>query len=292
MNTHDSIIGFIGLGVMGFPMAGHLARAGYKLKVYNRSAEKLARWQSTYQDCPNAQACSQLDALNSADIIITCVSDGPDVQAIHNILLPLIKPNTLFIDHSTISAEIAQQLYARCQQYQAQFIDAPLSGGQPGAEKGCLTIMCGGDAPVFARAQPVLTHYAKKMALLGGSGCGQLTKMVNQICIGGLIQGLAEGIHFAQKAGLDVEQVIDVIRQGAAQSWQMENRYKTMLANQYEHGFAVNLMRKDFNICLTEAKKIGAQLPITQIVDQFYAEIQANGGGHWDTSSLLTRLQK
>ncbi len=272
-------------------MAGHLARAGYNIKVYNRSTEKLTRWQSTYQDCPSAQICNQLAELSSADIIITCVSDGPDVQAIHEILLPLIKPNTLFIDHSTTSAEIAQQLYARCQQHQAHFIDAPLSGGQQGAEKGCLTIMCGGDPQAFSRAQPMLTHYAKKVALLGSSGCGQLTKMVNQICIGGLIQGLAEAIHFAQQAGLEVEQVIDVIRQGAAQSWQMENRYQTMIADQYEHGFAVNLMRKDFNICLNEARKLGIQLPVTALVDQFYAEVQAQGGGHWDTSSLLKRLR-
>ena len=283
-------IGFIGLGVMGFPIAGHLARAGYDIKIYNRSAEKLIHWQSVYQNYSNAQVCTQLLELRSAHIITTCVSDGPDVQEIHEALLPLIQPHTLFIDHSTTSAEVAQQLYANCQKYQAHFIDAPLSGGQSGAEKGALTIMCGGEAETFTTAQQILNHYAKKTALLGGPGCGQLTKMVNQICIGGLLQGLAEGIHFAQQAGLDVTKVIDVIRQGAAQSWQMENRYQTMIANQYTHGFAVNLMRKDFNICLNEARKLGVQLPVTALVDQFYAEIQAKKGGHLDTSSLLTRL--
>ncbi len=284
-------IAFIGLGVMGAPMAGHLSTAGHRLSVYNRGTEKTEKWLASYA---GQAASTPAQAAKGADIVLACVGNDADVRAVtlgDEGAFSTIKDGAVFIDHTTTSASLARELAAEAAGSNFAFLDAPVSGGQAGAENGTLTIMLGGEQPAFKRVEQVLCCYAQKMQLMGPAGSGQLTKMVNQICIAGLLQGLAEGINFAQLAGLDVAQVIDVISKGAAQSWQMDNRWQTMLDGHYEHGFAVDWMRKDLGIVFDEAQRIDAELPVTNQVDQFYADVQSAGGGRWDTSSLLKRLQ-
>jgi len=283
-------IAFIGLGVMGYPMAGWLSNSGHRVTVYNRTTEVAERWLSQYSG-ELAQTPQQAAAV--ADIIFTCVGNDNDVSQVvlgDQGVMAGIKAGAVLIDHTTTSAELARQIGGICQAANCRFIDAPVSGGQQGAEDGQLTVMCGGDPKCFAEIEPLLSCYAKAAQIMGPIGSGQLCKMVNQICIAGLVQGLAEGLNFARRAGLDAHQVVEVISRGAAQSWQMENRYKTMLAGEYEHGFAVEWMRKDLAYALAEADNNGAELPVTQLVDQFYAEVQELGGNRWDTSSLLARL--
>ena len=283
-------IAFIGLGVMGFPMAGHLSNAGFDICVFNRTAAKAEEWLKHYK---GTSASTPAAAATDADLVFTCVGNDQDLyEVVFGIdgIAQNLRQSSILIDHTTASAEMARALSVKLKELGAGFIDAPVSGGQQGAENGQLTIMCGGHQEHFNKAQPVMNHYAKQTTLMGECGAGQLTKMVNQICIAGLVQSLAEGVQFAQKAGLDVEQVFDVIGKGAAQSWQMDNRHKTMNQDHYEHGFAVDWMRKDLDICLQEAKKNGSHLPIAALVDQFYSEVQKMGGGRWDTSSLLRRL--
>ena len=285
-------VAFLGLGVMGFPMAGHLQKAGFEVTVYNRCADKAARWLKQYD---GKSAATPKAAAANADLVMACVGNDNDLRAVclgDEGAFAGMKPGAIFVDHTTASAEVARELYAIAKTKELGFLDAPISGGQAGAENGVLTIMVGGDSEIYQRAEPVLQHYARSVRRMGESGAGQTTKMVNQICIAGLVQGLAEGLHFAEQAGLDAHAVIDVISKGAAQSWQMENRFETMLAGEYNHGFAVDWMRKDLGICLDEAKRNGASLPITALVDQFYAEVQKMGGSRWDTSSLLARLKK
>ena len=285
-------IAFIGLGVMGFPMAGHLANAGHSVTVFNRSTKKAQRWQDTYQ---GKIASTPAQAAAEADYIFTCVGNDDDLREVtigENGAFELVKAGAVFIDNTTTSAIVARELSAIAEDKDFAFLDAPVSGGQAGAENGKLTVMIGGDESAFERAQPVIESYAANIKLLGPSGYGQLTKMVNQICIAGLVQALSEGIHFAKQAGLDVEKVIGVISKGAAQSWQMENRYKTMMNNEFEFGFAIDWMRKDLGIAMEEAAKNGATLPMTQIVDEYYAEVQEIGGNRWDTSSLLALLEQ
>lgn len=285
-------IAFIGLGVMGYPMAGHLASAGFKVTAYNRTKEKAEHWQSLHS---GNIASSPAEAARGADVVFACVGQDRDVREIcygDSGILAAMKEGGVFVDHTTASASLAQEIDQACQAKNLFFMDAPVSGGQRGAETGNLTIMCGGEISVFERIQPVIMTYAKTAKLIGPVGSGQLCKMVNQICIAGIVQGLAEGLHFAQQAGLEAEQVIEIISTGAAQSWQMENRYLTMLDGDYDHGFAVDWMRKDLGIVLDAARANGAQLPVTALVDQFYSDIQAQGGGRWDTSSLLSRLVK
>lgn len=284
-------IGFIGLGTMGYPMAGHLAQHGHTITVYNRTISKAEQW---VKDYGHQLASTPQAAAEQTDIVFTCVGNDNDLRAVvlgENGLIHGLKTGSVLVDHSTVSAEVSRELAMLLADKGVDFVDAPVSGGQQGAHKGQLSIMCGANAIVFARIEPVLVAYGKSITLMGDIGSGQLTKMVNQICFAGLIQALAEGINFAQKSGLDVEKALNVISHGAASSWQMVNRYPTMLQNEYNHGFAVDWMRKDLAICLAEAAKNGAQLPITALVNQFYADIQALGGGRWDTSSLLVRLQ-
>ncbi len=285
-------LAFIGLGTMGYPMAGHLARAGHDVTVYNRTRSRAIAWQAEHG---GRLAESPAAAAAGAELVFTCVGNDDDLRAVvlgeHGIAAAL-PADAVLVDHSTVSADIARELAARLGNSGRHFLDAPVSGGQQGAQNGQLTIMCGGDAAVFSRCEPVLRHYARAVTHMGAAGAGQLTKMVNQICVAGLVQALAEGIAFAEKAGLDGQQVMSAISQGAASSWQMVNRHQTMLAGQYEHGFAVDWMRKDLALCQEEARRIGASLPVTALVDQFYAEVQAMGGGRWDTSSLLARLRK
>jgi len=283
---------FIGLGVMGYPMAGHIANAGHSVTVYNRTAEKAARWSDTYT---GKTAATPAEAAKDADFIFTCVGNDDDLRAVtigDQGAFQSVKPGAVFIDNTTTSAIVARELSAIADEKGFAFIDAPVSGGQAGAENGKLTVMCGGDEAAFAKAMPVIESFAASVKLLGPSGYGQLTKMVNQICIAGLVQALSEGIHFAKRADLDVEKVIDVISKGAAQSWQMENRYLTMMNNEFEFGFAVDWMRKDLGNAMEEAGKNGATLPITRIVDGYYEEVQKMGGNRWDTSSLIARLEK
>jgi len=285
-------VAFIGLGVMGFPMAGHLSRAGLEVAVFNRTAARAGAWAHDFR---GRVASSPADAAAGAELVLACVGRDADVREIalgRAGALPAMAAGAIFVDHTTASAELARELDARCREFGLGFLDAPVSGGEQGAKQGRLTVMCGGDAETFRRAEPVLAHYARAVRLLGPAGSGQLCKMVNQICIAGIVQGLAEGIHFALRAGLDAEAVIAVISQGAAQSWQMENRHATMIRGEYCHGFAVDWMRKDLEILLAEARRNGARLPVAALVDQFYADIQAAGGGRWDTSSLLTRLEE
>lgn len=286
-------VAFIGLGVMGFPMAGHLSqKGGHDVTVYNRTGEKAAAWVSKFGG--NA-AETPAEAARDADFVFTCVGNDDDLRSVttgENGALATMKPGAILIDNTTASAEVARELAKAASGKGCGFIDAPVSGGQAGAENGVLTVMCGGDEETFAKARPVIDAYARMVGLMGPVGSGQLTKMVNQICIAGLVQGLSEAIHFGQKAGLDIEKVVDVISKGAAGSWQMENRHKTMNAGKYDFGFAVDWMRKDLDIVLTEAKQNGATLPVTALVDQFYAEVQKMGGNRWDTSSLLARLNK
>jgi len=285
-------LAFLGLGVMGFPMAGHLARAGHDMTVYNRSAAKAQQWVATHG---GRSAATPAQAAKDAQIVMMCVGNDDDVRAVamgaDGALAGMSKGSTL-VDHTTASAEVAREVFDAAKSRGVAFLDAPVSGGQAGAENGKLTIMVGGDAAVFASAQDVLATYARAVTLMGGPGAGQLTKMVNQICIAGLVEALSEGVHFAMKAGLDPQLVLDVISKGAAQSWQMENRGKTMVADKFDFGFAVDWMRKDLAICLTEARRNGAMLPVTAIVDQLYAQVQARGGGRWDTSSLVRLLNK
>ncbi len=286
-------VAFLGLGVMGYPMAGHLKnKGGHDVTVYNRTAAKSEKWVGQYG---GRMAATPKAAAEGQDFVFCCVGNDNDLRqvtlgpdgAYHG-----VKKGAAFIDHTTASAEIARELHAEGQKRGFDFVDAPVSGGQAGAENGVLTVMCGGDAEPYARAEKVISAYARMCKLLGGPGAGQLTKMVNQICIAGVVEGLAEGIHFAKKAGLDVNAVIETISKGAAQSWQMENRYKTMLAGKFDFGFAVDWMRKDLAICLGEARRNGANLPVTALVDQLYAEVQKMGGRRWDTSSLLARLER
>ena len=285
-------VAFIGLGVMGFPMAGHLANAGHSVTVYNRTQAKAKQWQEKYK---GNSAATPAEAAKGADYIFTCVGNDDDLREVtigdHG-AFQSAKAGAVFIDNTTTSAIVARELSAAAAGKGFSFIDAPVSGGQAGAENGKLTVMCGGDQAAYDKAKPVIESFAASVKLLGPSGYGQLTKMVNQICIAGLVQALSEGIHFAKHAGLDVEKVIDVISKGAAQSWQMENRYKTMMNNEFEFGFAVDWMRKDLGIAMEEAGKNGATLPVTKIVDGYYAKVQEMGGNRWDTSSLIALLEK
>ncbi|MBU2873910.1 NAD(P)-dependent oxidoreductase [Marinobacter salexigens] len=283
---------FIGLGVMGYPMAGHLAEAGLTVRVWNRSPEKSLRWTKEY----SGTACQTVpEAVKDADFVITCVGADKDLIAVYegdNGILAHAEPRAILVDHTTASAGVAERLDQAASRKGMGFIDAPVSGGQQGAQKGQLTIMCGGSEADYGRAQPVLQHYARALNLMGPAGSGQKTKMVNQIAIAGLVQGLSEALHFAEQANLDVKKVVDVISKGAAQSWQMENRSETMINGEFDHGFAVDWMRKDLGICLDEARKVNASLPVTALVDQFYGDIQEMGGKRWDTSSLIQRLRK
>jgi 3-hydroxyisobutyrate dehydrogenase-like beta-hydroxyacid dehydrogenase len=280
-------VAFLGLGVMGFPMAGHLKARGFEVTVYNRTAAKAQEWVKKHG---GQSAATPAEAARGADFVAMCVGNDRDLAEVSAAALEGMREGAVLIDHTTASADVARQIFARAKAMGVDFIDAPVSGGQAGAENGKLTVMCGGEAGAFARAKPVMDSYAKAVTLLGGAGAGQLTKMVNQICIAGLVQALSEGIAFAEKAGLDPALVIDVISKGAAQSWQMENRGKTMVERKFDFGFAVDWMRKDLGICLEEAKRNGASLPVTALVDQFYGDVQKAGGKRWDTSSLITRL--
>jgi 3-hydroxyisobutyrate dehydrogenase-like beta-hydroxyacid dehydrogenase len=290
-----SKLAFLGLGVMGYPMAGHLAKAGHDVTVYNRSAAKAAQWVAQHGGHGKvAAAATPAEAARGAELVLMCVGNDDDVRAVAaggSGALAGMAPGALLVDHTTASAEVAREMHAAAAARGVAFLDAPVSGGQAGAENGKLTIMVGGDAAAFALAEPVLARYAKAVTLMGGPGAGQLTKMVNQICIAGLVQALSEGINFAARAGLDTERVLDVISKGAAQSWQMENRGRTMIADKFDFGFAVDWMRKDLGICLAEARANGSALPVTALVDQFYARVQAQGGGRWDTSSLVRLLR-
>ncbi|MBU3730318.1 MAG: NAD(P)-dependent oxidoreductase [Beijerinckiaceae bacterium] len=285
-------VAFLGLGVMGSPMARHLAQKGHDVTVYNRTHAKAEEWVKAHG---GKAAKTPKDAAQGQEIVFCCVGNDNDLRevtigkdgAFHG-----MGKGTLFVDHTTASAEVARELYAKAKELGFDFIDAPVSGGQAGAENGQLTVMCGGDQGPYSRAEPVIMSFAKASKLLGPSGAGQLTKMCNQICIAGVVQGLAEAIHFAKRSGLDAEAVIEAISKGAAQSWQMENRYKTMNQNKFDFGFAVNWMRKDLGIVLDEGRRNGAHLPVTALVDQFYSDVQEMGGGRWDTSSLIARLEK
>lgn len=286
-------VAFLGLGVMGYPMAGHLKnKGGHDVTVYNRTAAKAEKWVSQFG---GKSAKTPREAAEGQDLVMCCVGNDNDLREVTlgaDGGFAGTKKGAIFVDHTTASADIARELYAAAKKNGFDFIDAPVSGGQAGAENGVLTVMCGGDAEPFARAEKVIAAYARACNLLGAPGAGQLAKMVNQICIAGLVQGLSEGIHFAKKAGLDIEKLIATISKGAAQSWQMENRYKTMAADKFDFGFAVDWMRKDLSICLAEARNNGANLPVTALVDQFYAEVQKMGGKRWDTSSLIARLDR
>lgn len=286
-------VAFLGLGVMGYPMAGHLrARGGHDVAVYNRTQAKAAQWVGEHGGAAHA---TPREAAAGRDFVMACVGNDDDLRSV--VLGPDgafagMRPGAVFVDHTTASANVARELAGIAAEQGIGFIDAPVSGGQAGAVNGALTVMCGGEAETYARAEPVIAAYARMCRLIGGSGAGQLCKMVNQICIAGVVQGLAEGLHFAQCADIDPALVIEVISKGAAQSWQMENRYKTMIAGQFEFGFAVDWMRKDLSICLDEARRNGATLPVAALVDQFYRDVQAMGGNRWDTSSLIARLKR
>ena len=286
-------VAFLGLGVMGFPMAGHLAaKGGHAVTVYNRTAEKAEKWVAQHG---GRRAATPREAAEGQDFVLACVGNDHDLRHVtigETGAFAGMNKGAVFVDHTTASAEVARELYGVAKDRGFDFVDAPVSGGQAGAENGVLTVMCGGDPAPFARAEPIIAAYARACTLMGESGAGQLAKMVNQICIAGLVQGLAEGLHFAKKAGLDAEKLIATISKGAAQSWQMENRYKTMVAGKFDFGFAVDWMRKDLSICLAEARNNGANLPVTALVDQFYAEVQKMGGKRWDTSSLIARLNR
>ena len=285
-------VAFIGLGVMGYPMAGHVLRAGLEICVFNRNGVRAEQWCAEYG---GDVAPTPAEAAKNADVVLVCVGNDDDVRAVvlgENGALPSMKPGAILVDHTTASAELARELAGVAQQQGKQFLDAPVSGGQVGAENGALTVMIGGDQSTYDLAKPVIDCYSRFSRLLGPAGHGQLAKMVNQICIAGVVQGLAEGLSFAMKAGLEGEALIETISKGAAGSWQMENRYQTMLQDQYEFGFAVDWMRKDLGIALAEAAKNGAELPVTALVDSFYQEVQTAGGGRWDTSSLLTRYTR
>ena len=285
-------VAWIGLGVMGYPMAGHiLKKGGHDLVVYNRNAAKAEAWVKEYGAGRTAK--TPAEAAADADFVFCCVGNDDDLRSVtiaENGAFHGMKKGAVFIDNTTASANVARELYAAAKERGFDFLDAPVSGGQAGAQNGVLTVMVGGDQPVFERAQPVIANYARMVTLIGPAGSGQLTKMVNQICIAGLVQGLSEGIHFAQKAGLNIPAVMETISKGAAGSWQMENRWKTMSEGKFDFGFAVDWMRKDLMISLDEARRNGASLPVAALVDQFYSEVQKMGGGRWDTSSLIARL--
>ena len=286
-------VAFLGLGVMGYPMAGHLkGRGGCDVVVYNRTAARAQKWVAEHG---GGAAPTPREAARGRAIVFACVGNDDDLRAVtlgpDGAFAGMAK-GAVFVDHTTASADVARELAREAEKRGLDFVDAPVSGGQAGAENGALTVMCGGDEATFATVEPVIAAYARACKLMGPVGSGQLAKMVNQICIAGLVQGLAEGLHFAKRAGLDAERVVEVIAKGAAQSWQMENRYKTMVAGKYDFGFAVDWMRKDLAICMAEAKRNGAQLPVATQVDQFYSEIQKMGGARWDTSSLMARLER
>ena len=285
-------LSFIGLGVMGFPMAGHLAKAGHAVTVYNRTAAKAEAWVAKFG---GRSAATPVEAARGADLVFACVGNDDDLRQVttgaHGAFSGM-SAGTIFVDHTTASAGVARELAAAARKHDITFLDAPVSGGQAGAENGQLTVMVGGDGAAFERARPVIAHFAKAVTLMGPSGAGQLTKMVNQICIAGLLKGLSEGIAFAQRAGLDAKLVLEVISKGAAQSWQMENRGRTMVEDKFDFGFAVDWMRKDLGICLDEAARNGAELPVARMVAGFYDELSKQGGGRWDTSSLIRRLRK
>jgi 3-hydroxyisobutyrate dehydrogenase len=286
-------VAFLGLGVMGYPMAGHLKnKGGHDVTVYNRTTAKADKWVAQHG---GKRAITPREAAEGNDFVMACVGNDADLREVtlgKDGAFSGMKKGGVFVDHTTASAEIARELFAEGKNRGFDFIDAPVSGGQAGAENGALTVMCGGEDTVFKRAEPVIAAYAKACNLLGAAGSGQLAKMVNQICIAGLVEGLAEGLHFAKRAGLDIEKLIATISKGAAQSWQMENRYKTMADGKFDFGFAVDWMRKDLGICLSEARRNGAHLPVTALVDQFYSEVQKMGGKRWDTSSLIARLER
>jgi 3-hydroxyisobutyrate dehydrogenase len=282
-------VAFVGLGVMGFPMAGHLAKAGHEVAVFNRSPEKAQRWVETH----GGRAGSTIaEAAEGAEIVFLCVGNDDDVRGVVREGLPAMAEGGIIVDHTTTSAQVAREMAALAHEGGRWFVDAPVSGGQAGAENGQLTIMCGGDPEAYARAEPVMDAFAKASRLMGGPGSGQLTKMVNQICIAGVVQGLAEALHFTKRAGLDPSEVLAAISKGAAQSWQMENRWPTMAEGKFDFGFAVDWMRKDLGLVLDEAKANGARLDLTALVDGYYSEVQALGGNRWDTSSLVARLEK
>jgi 3-hydroxyisobutyrate dehydrogenase/2-hydroxy-3-oxopropionate reductase len=284
-------VAFLGLGVMGFPMAGHLARAGHSVTVYNRSPAKAQAWVAEFGGTAKAMP---REAAMDADIVFSCVGNDDDLRAVTlgaDGAFAGMAPGAVLVDHTTASADVARELYGAAKNLGLAFVDAPVSGGQAGAQNGLLTVMCGGDAAAFEKVQPVAMAFSRAFTLLGASGAGQLAKMVNQICIAGLVQGLAEAIAFGQKAGLNMTQVLEVIGKGAAQSWQLDNRGKTMVADQFDFGFAVDWMRKDLGLVLDEARRNGARLPVTALVDQFYADLQAMGGNRLDTSSLIKRLR-
>jgi 3-hydroxyisobutyrate dehydrogenase len=285
-------LGFIGLGVMGYPMAGHLQKKGHAVAVYNRTAAKAEKWVAEFG---GASAATPRAAAEGQEFVFACVGNDDDLRSVAlgpDGALAGLAPGAVFVDHTTASAAVARELAAIAKAHGQGFIDAPVSGGQAGAENGALSIMCGGEPDDYARAQPVIAAYAKASRLMGPAGAGQLTKMVNQICIAGLVEGLAEGLHFAKRAGLDPKAVIEAISQGAAQSWQMDNRSNTMIEGKFDFGFAVDWMRKDLATCLAEARRNGARLPAAALIDQFYAEVQAMGGARWDTSSLIARLER
>ena len=293
--SYDTIapqsVAFLGLGVMGLPMAGHLARAGHSVTVYNRNPAKAQAW---VQEFGGRSAATPREAAQGSDIVFCCVGNDDDLRSVvlgADGALAGMKPGSRFVDHTTASAAVARELFAAARTLGVDFIDAPVSGGQAGAQNGMLTVMCGGQAQAFEAVKPVGMAFSKAFTLMGESGAGQLTKMVNQICIAGLVQGLSEAIAFGQRAGLDMDQVLEVIGKGAAQSWQMDNRGKTMVRDQFDFGFAVDWMRKDLGLVMDEAKRNGARLPVTALVDQFYADVQALGGRRWDTSSLIKRLR-
>ena len=285
-------VSFIGLGVMGYPMAGYISKAGHNVTVYNRTGTKADKWISEYK---GSKADTPAKAASDAEFIFTCVGNDDDLREVtfgDNGIFKTIKKNTIYIDNTTASATIAREIYNYSKKNDFGFLDAPVSGGQAGAENAALTVMIGGDKENFDKAKDKIDWYSKKMKLLGGPGSGQLAKMVNQICIAGLVQGLSEGINFGMKAGLNMKDVIEVISKGAAQSWQMDNRYKTMIDDKFEFGFAVDWMRKDLKIALDESKKNNSLLPITEMVDKYYSDVQAMGGNRWDTYSLIKRFRK
>lgn len=294
-STPSRKVAFLGLGVMGYPMAGHLALAGHEVTVYNRTATKSIAWCAEYASARGQKhASTPREAVAGADFVFCCVGNDDDLRSVTlgaDGAFAGMKPGAVFVDHTTASAEVARELYAAAEAMGLQFVDAPVSGGQAGAQNGQLTVMCGGDAAAFEAAQPVAMAFSRAFTLLGASGSGQLAKMVNQICIAGLVQGLSEAIAFGQNAGLDMKQVLDVIGKGAAQSWQLDNRGKTMVDDKFDFGFAVDWMRKDLGLVLDEARRNGSRLPVTALVDQFYADVQKMGGNRWDTSSLVKRLK-
>jgi 3-hydroxyisobutyrate dehydrogenase len=284
-------VAFLGLGVMGAPMAGHLQKAGHDVTVYNRTASKAEDWVKTYG---GKMALTPAKAAEGADFVMSCVGNDDDLRSVclgEDGAFAGMAAGSIFVDHTTVSAAVTRELYAAANDHQISFVDAPISGGQAGAENGALSIMCGGDEGAYTRALPVMEVYSKICRRIGESGAGQMTKMCNQIAIAGLVQGLSEALHFAEKAGLDGRAVVEVISQGAAGSWQMSNRYETMLDDHFDHGFATDWMRKDLGICLSTADETGASLPVTALVDQFYKDVQKMGGGRWDTSSLFKRLR-